>query len=78
MEYLEKLVQNTICFFTSGEFELSKMSVRASYDDPILLNAIASSALSCSIVMDERTKKYNHVYGANLTGRAVKLDYYQD
>lgn len=78
IEHMEKLVHNTIQFFTSIGLEISKMRIRASYDDPILINAISSSALKRSLVMDERTEKYDHVYGANLTGRAVKLDYYQD
>lgn len=77
-EHIKKLISDTIAFFVSIGFEIPRMRVRASFEDSVLLEAIESSTLKNMITMDKRTEKYDHVYGLGITGRAIKLDYYQE
>ena len=78
IEQLQKLIDDTIGFFLSLGFERSKMRVRASGDDALLFKSVAASALGSCITIDSRTEKYDHVYGPSLTGRAIKVDYFQE
>ena len=76
--HLQKLIDDSIAFFSSIGFDPSRMRIRASYDDPSLTEAAASSAVGHAVEMDRRSEKYSHIYGGNVTGRAIKLDYYQE
>ena len=75
---LYKLLNDSIEFFATIGFDLAKMRVRVSCDDISLLSAISQSLLANSVVLDEKSEKYDHKYGDNITGRAIKLDYYQE
>lgn len=75
---LYKLLDDSVEFFVSIGFDLAKMRVRASYDDQPFLSAVSQSSLANCIEMDRRSEKYDHKYGNNVTGRAIKLDYYQE
>lgn len=76
--HLQKLIDDCIKFFVNIGFQIDNMRIRASYDDQILIDAAKKSVIGKSVEMDLRTKKYDHNYGSTLTGRAIKLDYYQE
>lgn len=78
LNYLQMLIDDCVEFFLHIGFETSKMRIRASYDDIMLLDVATKSIIGKSIVFDSKSEKYEHNYGLNLTGRAIKLDYYQD
>ena len=77
LDRLEKLMRDAVDFFQSIGFERKNMRVRASADDTQLIEAARRIDLLSSVVLDDRSYKYDHVYGNDLTGRAIKLDYYQ-
>lgn len=78
IEHLQKLVDDCIEFFAFIGLEPDKMRIRASYNDPMLIDAATASIIGKAVEMDTRTWKYEHNYGLTITGRAIKLDYYQD
>lgn len=78
LEHFSKLVFDTINLFDYLGFERNKMRVRAPADDEFLVGHILSSALSSLLIRDVNINKYNHVYGGSFTGRAIKIDYYQE
>lgn len=73
-----KVLIDSVEYFVSIGFDFTKMRVRASCDDITLLSAISQSLPFMSVELDKRTEKYDHKYGDGVTGRAVKLDYYQE
>lgn len=77
-EHLQKLIDDCINFFVNIGFQIDNMRIRASYDDQILIDAAKKSVIGKSVEMDLRTERYDHNYGLTLTGRAIKLDYYQE
>ena len=78
MDGLNELVTDTVHFFASLGFLTPQMRIRASFNDPILIEAVDNAGLSSILELDNRSNKYDHFYGDNLTGRVIKLDYYQD
>lgn len=78
IEHLRKLLCDTIGFFRSLGFAQSQLRVRASYRDELLLRALWESALGGCVELDARAEKYDHTYGSSLTGRAIKIDCYQE
>lgn len=78
LEHFEKLVYDCIELLVYLGFEINKMRVRAPLHDDFLLKPFLSSVLSSLVTRDINTEKYNHVYGGTFTGRAVKIDYYQE
>lgn len=75
---LNKMIQDTVGFFLSIGFERKNMRIRASADDTQLIEVTRHIDLMPSVVLDDRSYKYDHIYGGELTGRAIKLDYYQN
>lgn len=73
-----KILKDTIELFSSIGFEFSKMRMRISCNDIVLLSAVSQSLPSIRVELDERSEKYDHKYGDGITGRAIKLDYYQE
>lgn len=78
MEYVSKLVLDSIELFLTLGFCPKQMRVRTSGKDEILLGPVHDSVLRHRIELDTRTEKYDHAYGCSLTGRAIKIDCYQE
>lgn len=77
-DYLQDLINDTISFFSSIGFDIAHMRIRASSEDPLLIKAASMSIIGNSIILDDRSSKYHHLYGGELSGRAIKLDYFQE
>lgn len=78
MEYVSSLILDSIALFLSLGFCAKQMRVRASGKDEVLLEPVRDSVLSHRIELDTIDEKYDHVYGNSLTGRAIKIDCYQE
>ena len=77
LDNLDKIINDSIEFFITLGFDCQKMRVRAAKNDPILIDAIDRMQSVREIHWDDRLHKYDHHYGDDVTGHAIKLDYYQ-
>ena len=75
---LQRLIDDTIEFHKGIGFRSDRMRFRISEKETLLSSYANASALSGNIWQDSRDEKYDHVYGAGLRGRAIKLDYFQE
>lgn len=78
VENFEKLISDTIAFHIRIGFSQCKMRLRISSKETFLLPYVKTSCLNNQVFLDDKDSKFDHSYGANICGRAIKLDYYQD
>lgn len=78
LEYVYNLVLDSISLFLALGFSPERMRVRTSGQEELLLQPVRDSVLGHRIELDTRTQKYDHTYGSSLTGRAIKIDCYQE
>lgn len=78
IEKFQELIDDMIEFHVKIGFDISKMRLRISERETFLTKYAYASRLREKIVKDSRDYKYDHTYGMNIYGRAIKLDYYQD
>ena len=77
-QYMDKLFLDTVGFLANIGLELSRLRVRVSEEDGMLLEMIESCPIKIKKVIDSQKEKYSHTYGDTIMGRAIKVDYFQD
>ena len=74
---LSDFCDDCVSFFESIGFIPALMRIRASSADTELIKAVESTH-PLQLQLDMRSEKYDHYYGQGITGRAIKIDYYQN
>jgi len=78
IDRFQTLAVDSVEFFLSIGFQTANMRVRVCPTDSLLFAAISNSALKDRLEVDSRPEKYGHQYGSELTGRAIKIDCFQE